>query len=145
MLVIRNAQMEQLTAPAVERFVDEVTLVIAEDHPPKVAELGVPGIRAIVLRAIEKGEALDVRNEGAVAALAELMVLFGEDFRMSPERPYAEKVLAHPTLPDYARVDLARRRMCALTKGRTIVRWDAPESEADPDEEPESESDEPSA
>ena len=134
MLVIRNAQMQELAATAVERFVNEVTQVIADDHPPKVDELGVPGIRAIVVRAIEKGEAMNIRNEGAVAALAELMVLFGEDFRMSPERPYAEKVLSHPTLPDYARVDLARTRMTALTQGRTVVRWDAPGQTEEPSE-----------
>lgn len=126
MLVIRNEQMQELAAPAVERFVDEVTQVLADDHPPKVDELGVPGIRATVLAAIEKGEALNIRNEGAVAVLAELMLLFGEDFRRSPDRAYAEKLLAHPTLPDYARVEAARQRMCATTQGRTIVRWDAP-------------------
>jgi hypothetical protein len=123
MLTIRNEQMSIFREGSVKRFEDEMVAAIAVDFEPKFELLGEFGVRALIRRAITAGEKMNIRNKGAVAILIELMVQFGEHFEHSPDRRWAEKILSHPTLPDYIRVDAARKRMTAQTQGRTLMPW----------------------
>jgi hypothetical protein len=130
MLVIRDAQLDLLKAQTLERFEDDLVQSLAQDFEPKVALLGEDAVRRLIRRAIAFGHDRGIRNQGAVAVLAELMLQFGDRFECSPDRRWAEAILGHPTLPDHIRVDLARQRMMARTGGRTLMPAGAPAPES---------------
>jgi hypothetical protein len=121
MIVVSAVQAEVLRKQSLRRFEDDLVRSIAFDFGPKFELLGEAEIRRLIRSAIDGGAKLGIRNQGAVAVLAELMVQFGERFQHSPERAWANKMLCHPDLPDYIKVDVARKRMTANTLGRTLM------------------------
>jgi hypothetical protein len=125
MLVLRNEQLEMFREGARKRFEDDIVRTIAADFEPKFELLGEAEVRRLIRVAIERGATLGIRSQGAIAVLVELMVQFGEHFQFSPERRWAEKMLSHPVLPDYIKVDEARKRMTAQMQGRVLMPWNA--------------------
>ena len=128
MLVIRDAQMAVFARQAKGEFEDRMVSQIESGYPRHFARLGEAGARRFVQKAIAMGAANGISGEGSVAVLMELMLEFGEQFEMSPERAWARRMLAHPTLPGVVKVDVMRDRLTAATQGRTIVRF--PESQS---------------
>lgn len=121
MLIIRDAQLAALGMSGQDQFVDRMVRHLATEFAVKHSEMGDAGTREFVLRAIDAGARNGVRNVGAVAVLIELMAEFGERFEVSPDKVWARKLLAHPTLPDVPKVDALRDRLASRTGGRTIV------------------------
>lgn len=121
MLVIRRDQFTVFADRARQRFEDELVQTLAGELEPKFIMLGETEVRRLIGVAIERGAALGIVSQGAVAILVELMMQFGEHFELSPERRWAEKMLSHPTLPDYIRVNEAQKRMTAQMEGRVLM------------------------
>jgi hypothetical protein len=121
MLIIRDAQMKSFGADAQAQFVDRMVQHLAAEFGTRVAEWGEAGTREFVQRVILSGEQHNIRSTGAVAVLIELMAEFGERFELTPDKAWARKLLAHPTLPDHPKVDALRDRLSSRTGGRKIV------------------------
>ena len=125
MLVIRRDQLTVFADRARQRFENELVQTIAAELEPKFALLGEAEVRRLIGVAIEHGAALGIVSQGAVAILVELMMQFGENFELSPERQWAQNMLAHPTLPDHVRMDAIRGRLTAQMQGRVLMPWSA--------------------
>ncbi len=121
MLEIRPEQIKVFENVALESWVNRMTGSIARNYPRQFAAMGRSGARGLVLRAIEKGRVNHVETQGGVAVLIELMIQFGENFERSPDKSWADEILAHPTLPAQLKMQLLYRRMTELSHGRVIV------------------------
>jgi hypothetical protein len=121
MLKIRPEQIHALGLSRQEEFVGLVVKRMETDYPGPCSSLGQPEVRRIVTAAIAKGESCGIDTEGAVGVLAELMLLYGDDFERSPDRAWAMKILAHSEMPGQLKVRLLRDRMDSRSQGRIIV------------------------
>lgn len=128
MITVRNDQMDAFKGQALARFEDKMVARIAETCPARFEALGEPGTRKLVRKGIETGRPYGIQCEGAVAVLIELMAQFGEKLEMSPDRAWAFKIMEHPKLPDYIKMDIVRERLTAKTGGRTLM----PPAKTDP-------------
>jgi hypothetical protein len=118
---IRDAQLAVFRQDRIRSFVDEMVAYIAREYPTHHARLGEAGTRAFVERAMDAARALRIQTQGAVGALVELRLMFGEQLERAPDRQWARKILAHKTLPDYIRVGAVQDRMSERTGGRVLV------------------------
>ena len=125
LLAIRNNQIKILASLKQAEYVDRLLPHLASDYPSWYQKHQEPGARAFVERAIETGEKHNVRGQAAVSTLVDLMVEFGENFESSPDREWAVKLLAHPSLPDQTKVPMLADRLRARTGGRRIVEIEA--------------------
>lgn len=125
MLTIRNDQIRILSSLNRAQFVDRVLPHLAVDYPSWYEVRQQTGAREFVEKVIETGEKRNVRSQGSVSTLVDLMVEFGENFENSPDREWAVRLLAHPSLPDQIKVPMLAERLRALTGGRRIVEIEA--------------------
>ena len=56
--------------------------------------------------------------------LLQLVVAFGRNFELSPDRGWALEMLAHPTLPPSLKTGMLRERMMNRSQGRVVVRFE---------------------
>jgi hypothetical protein len=121
MLKIRREQLGVLRGDDLRELEDAIVQTIASDYPARYGELGEEGTRELARHAIACGEAHRIVGQGAVTALAVLMVQYGEGFERSPDRAWALGLLEHPTLPQSLKLDLLLQRMAGRSQGRIIV------------------------
>jgi hypothetical protein len=123
LLTIRYEQQLALERDLRERYIDRMVDSVAKDYPRQFDAMGSSGTRDLVGRAIKKGHANHVDTQGGVAVLLQLMIEFGEEFELSPDKAWADEVLAHASLPPQLRVRLMRDRMRARSHGRVVTRF----------------------
>lgn len=104
---------------------------IASEYPEKYQQMQETGTQEFIRRGMEKAAARGLRSRGAVAGFIDLMLKFGENFELAPDRVWANHTLAHPTLPDYLKVEAVRERFESQTQGR-IIRPSQPEAADQP-------------
>lgn len=121
MLTIRAAQMAAFRESRVGDFVDGMTHYLATEYPRHWDRLGEVGMRSFVERSVATAAGMGIRLEGAVGALIELWLVYGERFERSPEREWVRNILAHPRLPDHVKVEAIQDRLDARTGGRVLV------------------------
>jgi hypothetical protein len=121
MLIVRKEQVAVFRADAQRRFAERMRAYIAEEHPRRYEALGEEGTKQLVQKGIETAAQYGIDAEGPTAVLIELMVSFGEKLERSPDRAWAEKILANPSLPDQVKVSAVRERLTERTGGRPIV------------------------
>lgn len=121
MLTIRRSQLEALGEHARAQFTAGLVAAIAHHYPRQCAKLGAEGTQALVERTIERAARHNIRTRGAVTAFVELVLEFGEEFRLSPDRKVALKLLAHPVLADAVKVQAIQDRLRERTGGRMVV------------------------
>jgi hypothetical protein len=122
MFVIRQAQLEVFEHDAREEFVGRLVAHLAMTRPQVCESLGEGATRDFVRRVVERGTKHGIDTEGGVASLADLMLQVGEDFERSPDRAWAQKLLAHPTLPGVLKIDALVARIGGQTQGRIVER-----------------------
>jgi hypothetical protein len=121
MLIVRKEQIAVFQVEARKRFAERMRAYVAEEYPARYAALGDDGTRQLVAKGIAAADRHGIEPEGAIAGLIELMVEFGERLERSPERAWAEKILAQPELPGEVKVSAVRERFAAATGGRRLV------------------------
>lgn len=120
-LTIREAQIDVFRDVLRQDFILTTVARIKANFPESYRRLGDQGATLFVENTIEKASRHNVYTAGAVVALIELMLDFGEDFERSPDRQWAKCMLQHPTLPEDVKLAAMRERMTALTQGRRII------------------------
>jgi hypothetical protein len=132
MLRIRPEQLAIFEEEALATFREEAALHLQDQHPEACEELGSAGLDAVVREALAEAMSKGIETRGAALSFIELRLMFGKDFELSPDRKWAEKILAHPTLPDYCKLEAIRERMMERTSGLVVRRSDFdPEAETD--------------
>ena len=121
MLVVRKEQVAVFRVEAWKRFAGRMRSYMAAEYPARYQALGDEGTRQLIQKGIEAAERYGIDTEGATAVLIELMVEFGERLERSPDRVWAERILAQPELPGQVKVSALRERLSASTGGRTLV------------------------
>lgn len=108
MLRIREDQMNALQRPALEDFIDEMTLHVHEHFAEESAQLGVESVRARVEQGVRSAESHGVVSPRGVCKYINLMMIFGPDFDANPRTaPWVQPILNDITVPDpTARMDV---------------------------------------
>ena len=104
-----------------------MTDYIAAEYPRHHVRLGADGVRAFVERSMESARRLGITREGAVGALTELRLVYGDDLERAPDRQWARNILAHGELPDYIKVEAVQNRLQEKTDGFALVVFDGAE------------------
>lgn len=102
------------------RFAEKVEAHIVHTYPEHAHALGKERLRALVESGLEARARLGIRGDGAAVTLIELMVEFGERFERSPQRAWADRMLADAALPGDVKVQAIRARFSAMTGGRRL-------------------------
>lgn len=121
MLTIRDEQLEALNAAKLQRFEERMAQYVAAEYPRRYASLMEEGTRRLIRNGIEFGTHHGIETEGALAVLIELMVEFGMQFERSPDRAWAERMLALSSIPGPIKVAAIRERFDERTGGRRIL------------------------
>ena len=121
MLTIRARQLELFRQARVEQFIGDTVDYLATEFPKHIARLGRTAATDFVRRSLDAAAALRFENEGAIVALIELWLVYGEQLERAPRREWARNILAHPRLPDTTRIDTIRDRLDEATDGRVLV------------------------
>jgi hypothetical protein len=124
-LTIRNDQLASFSTAKKAGYVDRLLPHLEADYPSWYAERQKRGAVAFVEKVMGIGERHNIQGQAAVSTLVDLMVEFGENFASSPDREWAVKLLAHPSLPDQIKVSMLAERLRARTGGRRIVEMEA--------------------
>jgi hypothetical protein len=111
MLTIRKEQMAAFSAYMLRGFIERAHEHIAKAFPKDYARLKEAGTRELIQKGIDKGTRHGIDAERPVSALIDLMVEFGADFEAQPDRPWAMKILNHPTLSGQSKMESLCRRM----------------------------------
>lgn len=121
-LVIREEQMAAFKLADERRFILNLASHLLTHYPTLSAKLGGKAeVAAFARRAIVNAHGFGVQSKGAVTALAELTIQFGENFERSPIREWTLNILAHPELPGYAKAEVIRERHHEQTEGRVLI------------------------
>lgn len=121
MLTIRPAQFDILGRSRQEVWENRMVHFVARDFPARFQEAGEPKVRQLIQSAVKLGAGFGIVNEGSLAGLVELMVAFGTEFELSPDRTWARKMMANQAAPPELRIHLMRERMMAASHGRPVV------------------------
>ena len=121
MITVRDAQVAVFRQARIDAFVHDMVHYIAAEYPTHYARLGPAGTREFVTRTLASATRMGIELEGAAGVLIELWLMFGEQFERSPDRVWARKILAHPKLPDFVRVEAVQNRLLERTGGRVLV------------------------
>lgn len=121
MLIIRAAQLEVFRAQADDAFVERMRAYLATTYPKHHAALGEDGTRERVRAGLALADAHGIERGRAVVVLVELLVEFGAKLERSPERVWAERMLARRDLPGAVRVAAVRDYLAKSTGGRLLV------------------------
>jgi hypothetical protein len=130
-VTIREIQLQAFEEIERVRFENRMVSEIAAGHPETYEAWGETLTRQFVQRAIEKGIGFGFRAESAFSGLIELMIEYGEELELAPERGWVREMLMHPSLPDFLKISMIRDRLAARTQGRKIVRVRAGGSDQD--------------
>lgn len=121
MLIIRPAQMEVFRRHAVDRFVDRMVRHVAAEYPARYEELGDAYCEHFVRATIDRAATYRIDREGAVAVFMELLLDYGDDLELAPDREWVMNILENTGLRGSAKVDMIRERVSNATGGRRIV------------------------
>lgn len=128
MLTIRQAQLDVLSEKACEAFEHQMTDYLLAEYPALTEPMGRDGVLELVRRGRRAAADCRVYNTGAVSVWIELWLLFGDELKRSPDRAWAQRILRHPVLPDYVRLERVRERLFARTGGRAVSLSSNPQS-----------------
>ena len=124
MVTIRNQQMETLRQQEVDRFASNLVEHLLTTHALAATRIGSRhDLTAFVRRAIARVEDCGVHSPGGITVVVELLLQFGEEFKRSPLRDWALKILEHPTLGGDLKAEKLRERHEELTGGRTVISY----------------------
>jgi hypothetical protein len=121
MLHIRPDQMALFEDLRRRQFENNLLVQLESDFPSAYDRLGEPGVRRLIVQAIQTGKANGVLSEGGVSAMAGLMMVYGTSFERSPDREWALGVLQHPRLPEQLKIQFLLERMASRAEGRVVV------------------------
>ena len=127
MLTIQPSQIDAFRHARIQGFIRRMTDYIAVEYPRHQARLGADGTRAFVERSMEAAKRMSITLEGAVGALTELRLVYGDDLERAPDRLWARNILAHKELPDYIKVEAVQNRLQERTEGFALVVFDGTE------------------
>ena len=122
MLTIRPEQLTVFTDRETARFKERLRREIEEEFPEYSNTTGAGHVRALIDRAIDAWGKWGFETDGAIAGLVFLLVEYGEQLELAPDRAWALGILKHPQLPDFLKVSIVSERLAAKTQGRKIVR-----------------------
>ena len=113
--------MEVFSTAAQRTWEDQMVSYLAHDFPMRYEEIGEAGARQFIRRAVTRGGEFNIDTQSSVAGLIELMIAFGEAFERSPDRAWAQRMMANREAPPDLRIHLMRERMMASSQGRVVV------------------------
>ena len=117
MFVLRRTQLDALTEPVREAFVDNALRSLAKVFPGDARLADEKATRALVHDAIARAAEYDIARERELLLFIYLVFDQGPGFESRPDQPWIERILRDPGLGEpekmdviYTRLELAARR-----------------------------------
>jgi len=120
MLSVRLEQLEALQKDTLKMFAYRLFDHIESEYPEDFEKLGTDGRWELINTVLRTGKRLDILGRGSLVTLTELMLEFGIQFELSPDRSWAEAMLEHRRLPGAVRVQAIAGFLRSRTDGRRI-------------------------
>lgn len=98
MFVVRRRQIEAMRARLEQRFEEQMVIHLHTFFPERCAELGEPGVRTAIIYAINRAARYDITSERDICKYLNLMFVYGFQFDVDPELPWAAAILNDATL-----------------------------------------------
>ena len=127
MLTIRKEQIRIFEHGKLAVFQEDAAKYLRKEYPESCEELGPAGLGELIEKGLAEARRRGIHTRGAVMIFIELRLVFGEGFELSPDRRWAQKILSHPVIPDYAKMQTIRARLIAASDGRVVRRSPPPE------------------
>lgn len=103
--------MRALKFHTIAPYIDHLVGEVRNQFPERFDSMTEHGVRGFIARVIETGRLHRVDTSSAMPTLVELMLTFGEEFELSPDKDWALAVLSHQSLPAQVKVEVMRKRM----------------------------------
>lgn len=124
MLTIREEQLEVFRRHRADGFEADAARHLLTFLPGPCNAVGGPiEMRAFVRDGIRRAAGHGVEETGAVLVFLECILQYGEHFERSPSGEWINRILGHPVLPGYVKVDAIRDRLQDDSRGRVLVRY----------------------
>lgn len=99
-LIIRKEQMEAFREVAIKNFEDRTLAHLQESFPERCQELGELGVREAIRYGIKRAATYKIKSKYGVEKYIEVMFMFGRDFDVDANLPWARQILSDRTLKD---------------------------------------------
>lgn len=126
MLTIRDSQLSVFNRSRRAQFESRMASHLRHAYGEQTAPMSPAELDGFVKAGIQDAAAYGIEAEGAIAGFLELQVEFGKEFDLAPHRKWVLQILSHKPLPGSLKVSMVRDRLDSMTKGRQIVRFEAP-------------------
>jgi hypothetical protein len=100
MLTIREEQLRAFRKVEVQKFVDQAAIHVGKFFPKQCRELGHDKLRELIRDGIQTGSRYGITGKADVLKYIDLTVLFGRDFDVNPELPWAAETLKSENRPN---------------------------------------------
>jgi len=104
-MIIRNAQMEELSKVKLLAFENEMVVHLAEFSPKLFKVIKEDQMRVVVRFGIKQAEQYDFTFRGTIRLYLELMLLFGSHFDTDPQIPTRAKAILKDDAPQMERAE----------------------------------------
>ncbi len=113
MLKIRKDQLEALSEPALDAYIERVKPHLKKKFPDRCDALGEEGVEAVVRKAARTGRDHGLEGSPDVTALASLLLVFGEDLLDKPDTAWAKDILASKVIAPKEKIPMILDRLAA--------------------------------
>ncbi len=123
MLVIRQEQERILAQYAAERFVEQACGHLHKCWPEQCEARGEEAVRTSVQMALKRAKRYGITTQRGIIRFLDVMYLLGDNFDTNPELAWATGILAHATMPAWAKADRVwaeAKERAELSEGQTV-------------------------
>jgi len=119
MLLIRAAQLEALTRPVRELFIERARRDLDQLFPGDVRLLDATASRELIMAGMERGEALGITHTRELLLFVFLVFELGLGFEDDSVKPWIGKLLRDPALRQAEKMDVIYTRLAIAAGGAT--------------------------
>jgi hypothetical protein len=106
MLMIRKEQLDTLARAEAEKFEEWMHVHLKRFFPQQYETIGEPGVREVIRYAIVRAGTYGLTSKCDVCKYIDLTILFGRDFDLDLQFPWARDILRTQEVPEVKIQDL---------------------------------------
>lgn len=92
-MVVRAKQQESMHSSAAQLFEERMVVHLQKCFPSESASLGQGGVRWMIRRGVERAPSYGITTERDTCKYIDIMMVFGRDFDVRPDLPWAAEIL----------------------------------------------------
>lgn len=100
MLVLRTEQVEMIQKPKVDQLLRWIERHLIQYFPERARAMGPEKLRAFVEDSYECCNDLGITTSACICKFTDMRFALGEEFYLTPNFPWAARILNDPSIPD---------------------------------------------